>query len=145
MKMANEMTKAVFYIQYDDGSYTQTVFESAIMAKRAYNRYAKRLEHNVKEYGWEVLSEPMTLSHRIREKLRQLELNNMNERIKQLEIQSVFYNEDTQLWEFDREKFAELLIQECANVCLSQRNPSNLNYKPSEKFAQALKQHFGVK
>lgn len=43
------------------------------------------------------------------------------------------------------EKFAELIVQECAQVCLEQRNPGNLNYKPSEKFAEAIKQHFGVK
>jgi hypothetical protein len=43
-----------------------------------------------------------------------------------------------------QEKFAELIVQECAQVCLSQRDPANLNYKPSERFAEAVKQHFGV-
>jgi hypothetical protein len=43
------------------------------------------------------------------------------------------------------EKFAELIVRECAKVCLSQRDPANLNYKPSERFAEAVKQHFGVK
>ena len=43
-----------------------------------------------------------------------------------------------------QEKFAELIVQECARVCLSQRDPANLNYKPSERFAEAVKQHFGV-
>jgi len=43
------------------------------------------------------------------------------------------------------EKFAELIVKECTNVCLSQRDPANLNYKPSERFAEAIKQHFGVK
>ncbi len=42
------------------------------------------------------------------------------------------------------EKFAELIVRECAQVCLEQRDPANLNYKPSEKFAEAVKQHFGV-
>ncbi len=42
------------------------------------------------------------------------------------------------------EKFAELIVTECAEVCLAQRDPANLNYKPSERFAEALKQHFGV-
>jgi hypothetical protein len=42
------------------------------------------------------------------------------------------------------EKFAELIVKECAQVCLAQRDPANLNYKPSEKFAEAVKQHFGV-
>lgn len=42
------------------------------------------------------------------------------------------------------EKFSELIVRECAQVCSKQRNPSNLNYKPSEEFAQAVKRHFGV-
>jgi hypothetical protein len=42
------------------------------------------------------------------------------------------------------EKFAQLIVKECAQVCLAQRDPANLNYKPSEKFAEAVKQHFGV-
>ena len=45
---------------------------------------------------------------------------------------------------FDYEKFAELIVQECMQVCLQQRDPTNLNYKPSEQFTEALKQHFGV-
>jgi hypothetical protein len=43
------------------------------------------------------------------------------------------------------ENFARLIVQECAEVCLTQRDPTNLNYKPSERFAEAVKQHFGVK
>ena len=42
------------------------------------------------------------------------------------------------------EKFAELIVAECAQVCLAQRDPANLNYKPSVKFAEAINQHFGV-
>lgn len=40
------------------------------------------------------------------------------------------------------EKFAKLIIDECVNVCLSQRDPQNLNYKPSVKFADEIKRHF---
>ena len=57
-------------------------------------------------------------------------------------------DDDWYTWVHDeifQTKLVELVVKECAQVCLSQRNPSNLNYKPSEKFAQALKQHFGVK
>jgi hypothetical protein len=43
------------------------------------------------------------------------------------------------------EVFAEQIVRECVNVCLAERDPSNLNYKPSEKFADLIKQHFGVK
>jgi hypothetical protein len=48
-------------------------------------------------------------------------------------------------YDYHIEKFAELIVKECAQVCLSQRDPANLNYKPSERFAEAVKQHFGVK
>jgi hypothetical protein len=44
----------------------------------------------------------------------------------------------------DLKEFAELIVRECAQVCLAQRDPANLNYKPSERFAEAVKQHFGV-
>jgi hypothetical protein len=46
--------------------------------------------------------------------------------------------------QFFEQKFAELIVRECAKVCLAQRDPANLNYKPSERFAEAVKQHFGV-
>ena len=42
------------------------------------------------------------------------------------------------------ELFSEQLIGECINVVAAERNPSNLNYKPSERFVDALRQHFGV-
>jgi hypothetical protein len=79
----------------------------------------------------------------------------MNERINQLAKQAGAYMpgpmgiasghpavgfQDLELFE----KFAELIVKECVQVCLSQRDPSNLNYKPSERFAEAVKQHFGV-
>ena len=71
----------------------------------------------------------------------------MNERIKELmtEASTIRYSGfgDTEI--LDPEKFAELLIKECMEVCLDQRDPSNLNYKPSVKFAEAIKSHFGVK
>jgi hypothetical protein len=76
----------------------------------------------------------------------------MNERIKELKQQARdFYlaQEDldcsiTELHELVEEKFAELIIRECAEVCLAQRDLGNLNYKPSERFAEAVKQNFGV-
>ena len=42
------------------------------------------------------------------------------------------------------EKFAELIVRECMNVARQQRDPGNLNYKPSERFVEDLRQHFGV-
>jgi hypothetical protein len=45
--------------------------------------------------------------------------------------------------DYDKE-FAELIIKECMKVAQQQRNPANLNYKPSERFVEDLRQHFGV-
>ena len=42
------------------------------------------------------------------------------------------------------EVFATLIIQECMKVAAKQRKPANLNYNPSERFVEDLKQHFGV-
>jgi hypothetical protein len=74
----------------------------------------------------------------------------MNKRISELaeQAQKVAYYTDggyTPIMTLDQEKFAELIVLECAQVCLSQRDPANLNYKPSVKFAEAVKHHFGVK
>ena len=75
----------------------------------------------------------------------------MNERIKELYDQaSIRYSVYEILKPRDERKsipdiFAELIVRECAQVCLSQRDPANLNYKPSERFAEAVTQHFGVK
>ena len=72
----------------------------------------------------------------------------MNERIKELAreagLNAPYGSDHEGLRDFDYRKFAELIIRECAQVCLEQRDPANLNYKPSEHFAEAVKQHFGV-
>ena len=47
----------------------------------------------------------------------------MNERLKELEKQSVFYHEDEEYWDFDRRKFAELIIQECIDKIETYRIP----------------------
>lgn len=65
----------------------------------------------------------------------------MNERIRELAVEAGFYaNPDVDKFQ----KFAELIIRECIQVAAKQRNPSNLNYKPSERFVEDLKLHFGV-
>jgi hypothetical protein len=40
----------------------------------------------------------------------------MNERIRELAEQAVYYDKDEESWEFDRKKFAELIIRECADI-----------------------------
>lgn len=42
------------------------------------------------------------------------------------------------------EIFAKMIVNECIKVCREQRDPQNLNYKPSERFAESLQQHFGI-
>ena len=80
----------------------------------------------------------------------------MNERIKELMIEAFQSHYGDPVTPVAREKavvlvsgwgekFAELMVRECAEVCLAQRDPANLNYKPSVKFAEAVKEHFGVK
>ena len=69
----------------------------------------------------------------------------MNERIKQLaeqaEINRFAYNQATMMnervQEFDKEKFAELIVGECASVALMS-NGNNLYVY------ELIKQHFGV-
>jgi hypothetical protein len=41
-------------------------------------------------------------------------------------------------------EFAELIVRECMSVAKGMRNPSNLNYKPSDRFVDELRLHFGV-
>lgn len=68
----------------------------------------------------------------------------MNKRILELAKQAgLKYSAETQLSPAEA-KFAELIVKECMEVAASQRNPANLNYKPSERFVEDLRQHFGV-
>ena len=73
----------------------------------------------------------------------------MNERIKELltpKLKEWGGDSDDNFSE-ELEKFAELLIRECAEVCKAQStyDPIVLPYKPSEQFEKAIRQHFGVK
>ena len=70
----------------------------------------------------------------------------MNDKIDEFALQSQkeYGDFDGSITALDYRKFAELIVLECAQVCLDQRDPANLNYRPSERFAEAVKQHFGV-
>jgi len=65
----------------------------------------------------------------------------MNEKIKSIALEC--YNP---YGNFDLEKFAELIVRECAEVCKAQStyDPIVLPYKPSEQFEKAIREHFGV-
>ena len=76
----------------------------------------------------------------------------MSERIKQLILECVDFRLDpdsnayeAQVCPEDLECLAELIVKECMTVAAKQRKPANLNYNPSERFVEDLRQHFGVK
>ena len=68
----------------------------------------------------------------------------MNERIKTLFIQAGggVEEENGNLWTYsddlDPEKFAQLIVGECASVC------ENSNYEFGTIFTKMIKEHFGV-
>ena len=69
----------------------------------------------------------------------------MNERIEQLAEQCWIHTNEPLFaaksphWEFDRRKFAELIVRECAGVELYW-----LSEQDREAVAEKIKQHFGV-
>ena len=73
----------------------------------------------------------------------------MNERLKELEKQSVFYHEDEEYWDFDRRKFAELIVGECMRMC----DVAAIGYESHGHMKEAngcysakeyIEEHFGV-
>ena len=69
----------------------------------------------------------------------------MNERIKELKdqcwVEKCIPHWDNGMWiekHIDLEKFAELIVGECANVC------ENSNYEFGTIFTKMIKEHFGV-
>jgi hypothetical protein len=78
----------------------------------------------------------------------------MNDRIKELEKQATTVvegwsdeNGTTRYYEFNREKFAELIIRDCMHDCL--RMQLGKQYTPEEllfqtKYRKIIKKHFGV-
>ena len=57
---------AVFYVEYRVGKVTQIEFKTPAKARAAYKLYCKEPEDSAKAYGWELLSEPLTMSQKIR-------------------------------------------------------------------------------
>ena len=76
----------------------------------------------------------------------------MNERIKELAEQATCFKEglteglyDIEI--FDKEKFAELIVKECAQACINMGNDYEIKSAgqyQAELFAFAIKKHFGV-
>jgi|LakMenEpi03Aug12_release.lakeMendotaPanAssembly.Ray.scaffolds.fasta_scaffold299521_2 hypothetical protein len=74
----------------------------------------------------------------------------MNERIKELINQCTSYS-DGSTWtsreEFDKEKFAELIVKECADIALksgSVTNKSAVAVAEADRIYHKINEHFGV-
>ena len=78
-------------------------------------------------------------------------MNNMNERIKQLAEQAGYtkghhdeYGRLTVMPEFNKEKFAELIVRECISA-LEEKIHRSIDHEGDEIWADLiLKEHFGV-
>ena len=68
-------------------------------------------------------------------------MNKQIELILMKTIQDTGMNDMNEIYE----TFAENIVKGCIEVASNQRNPTTLNYKPSEQFVEDLKRHFGVK
>lgn len=70
----------------------------------------------------------------------------MNDRIQQLAEQAVYYDEDEESWEFDRKKFAELIVQECLQLCINVHNDADRPFSVpgSLHCMEEIREHFGV-
>ncbi len=74
----------------------------------------------------------------------------MNERIKELIKQSTECYSNGQERTFDKEKFAELIVKECARLCEHVSNDDEYDQYDmgqsvkAESIKTAIKQHFGV-
>jgi hypothetical protein len=67
----------------------------------------------------------------------------MNEKIKQLAEQAEFSEKDLHIQGDNFQKFAELIVRECAKVCRDQPNVYALK-ADRDNCAIAIEQHFGV-
>jgi hypothetical protein len=71
----------------------------------------------------------------------------MNERIRELIKQCTSWSEGS-TWtsheEFDKEKFAELIVRECAEICMKEFDTGLLMAPQAPWIAKQIKEHFGV-
>jgi hypothetical protein len=68
----------------------------------------------------------------------------MNERIKRLAEQATSYN-NSDGWLFDKQKFAELIVRECAKSLWTEEcHNSDLALEEFERNSAKIKEHFGV-
>jgi hypothetical protein len=67
----------------------------------------------------------------------------MNERIRELVEKSYIYDRQNDSSFFDKEKFAQLIVAECAKVIL-ETPVSNTEIDAMHRIRDSVKQHFGV-
>lgn len=65
----------------------------------------------------------------------------MNERIRELSIEAGFPEWSNHAVEFELEKFAELIVRECAGIVADAVD----HREPASTYRDKIKQHFGVK
>jgi len=69
--------------------------------------------------------------------------NCMNERIKELAIQATTYIDpsanDGVCWNFDKEKFAKLIVQECLNICEEMGDNGKDGHYCADKIAKTFR------
>ena len=67
----------------------------------------------------------------------------MNERIKELAEQATTYIDpsanDGVCWNFDKEKFAELIVQECLNICEEMGDNGKDGHYCADKIAKTFR------
>jgi len=72
----------------------------------------------------------------------------MNKRIKMLIEQATTRIDpiahDGECWDFDKEKFAQLIVEECAGIADNKRDTSAGCGYVTQTAGQRIKQHFGV-
>jgi hypothetical protein len=73
-----------------------------------------------------------------------LRLYHMSKKIKELADKAGVTIDGMGYGEGYVEKFANLIILECAKVAQDERDAPTLNYRPSVKTAEAIKRHFGL-
>ncbi len=71
----------------------------------------------------------------------------MNERIKEFAEQCTTIYDSTTFpvdKDFDHEKFAELIVRECAEICMKEFDTGLLMAPQAPWIAKQIKEHFGV-
>jgi hypothetical protein len=67
----------------------------------------------------------------------------MNQQIQQFKIECLEWNEEDQVWQVNAEKFAELIVNQCADIC-EDEDDGSIDTKSVRLAMIRMKKHFGV-